>query len=378
MAPERANILVVDDTHANLTLLSSILGERGYRVRPVPSGKLALSAAMQEPPDLMLLDVSMPEMDGYEVCRRMKAHPILGNVPVLFISALSESLDKVRAFEAGGVDYVTKPFQVDELHARVETHLKVRRLQRDLEARVEQLQRLERLRDELTHMIVHDMRSVLSSLVASLQLVQREARSALSDENAEDIDAALSGGKRLSRMVNELLDISRLEAGQMPIALRAGDLRTTLEAARDALRGAAHTHEVRFTFQGDLSSVRCDHDLVGRVVVNLLHNALKFSPDGAPIEVVAEGGDADVVVRVRDRGPGVPERARGLIFEKFSQLEARRQGLPSTGLGLAFCKLAVAAHGGEIGVRDNPAGGSEFWFRIDRIEATAADDGPRL
>jgi serine phosphatase RsbU (regulator of sigma subunit) len=128
-----AGILVVDDTPANLQVLAGMLKDRGYKVRPVPSGKLALQAAQRDPPNLILLDINMPEMNGYEVCQRLKADDTLKGIPVIFISALTEQLDKVKAFAMGGVDYLTKPFQMEELHARVETHLKLRRLQIELE-----------------------------------------------------------------------------------------------------------------------------------------------------------------------------------------------------------------------------------------------------
>ena len=128
-----ASILVVDDTPANLQVLAGMLKDRGYKVRPVPSGKLALSAAERDPPDLILLDINMPEMNGYEVCEQLKAHESLQEIPVIFISALTEQLDKVKAFAIGGVDYITKPFQMEELHARVETHLRLRRLQTELQ-----------------------------------------------------------------------------------------------------------------------------------------------------------------------------------------------------------------------------------------------------
>ena len=134
-----ANVLVVDDTAANLQVLAGMLKQRGYKVRPAPSGKLALAAARRERPDLILLDINMPEMNGYEVCEHLKSDDQLKGIPVIFISALSEQLDKVRAFAIGGVDYITKPFQMEELYARVETHLKLHRLQYELEATNERL-----------------------------------------------------------------------------------------------------------------------------------------------------------------------------------------------------------------------------------------------
>src|SRR6478736_5952251 len=132
-AEQSANILIVDDTHANLQVLAGMLKERGYKVRPVPSGKLTLLAARRDPPDLILLDINMPDMNGYEVCEHLKADEGLKGIPVIFISALTEPLDKVKAFATGGVDYLTKPFHMEELHSRVETHLNLRRLQIELE-----------------------------------------------------------------------------------------------------------------------------------------------------------------------------------------------------------------------------------------------------
>jgi phosphoserine phosphatase RsbU/P len=143
-----ASILVVDDTAANLQVLAGMLKDRGYKVRPVPSGKLALLAARRDPPDLVLLDINMPEMNGYEVCEQLKADAQLKGIPIIFISALTEPLDKVRAFATGGVDYLTKPFHMEELHARVETHLKLRRLQTELE---EYSRHLESARERLKH-----------------------------------------------------------------------------------------------------------------------------------------------------------------------------------------------------------------------------------
>src|SRR3954449_1427211 len=143
-AGQSASILIVDDTPANLQVLAGMLKERGYKVRPVPSGRLALLAAQRDPPDLILLDINMPDMNGYEVCEYLKADELLGGIPVIFISALTEQLDKVKAFATGGVDYITKPFQMEELHARVETHLKLRRLRTELENTNARLQRANR------------------------------------------------------------------------------------------------------------------------------------------------------------------------------------------------------------------------------------------
>ncbi len=157
---DQANILIVDDTPDNLELLTGMLKQKGYRVRPAPSGRLALQAAHSDPPDLVLLDISMPEMDGYQVCEQMKADETLREIPVIFISALTEPLDKVKAFFMGGVDYVTKPFQIEEVHARVDTHLKIHRLQVELERHNENLE--EQVRAQVKEISASQMATIFA------------------------------------------------------------------------------------------------------------------------------------------------------------------------------------------------------------------------
>ena len=168
---ETPSILIVDDMPANLQLLTAMLKERGFKARIARSGRLALQAARNDPPDLILLDVSMPEMNGYEVCERLKADEKLVEIPVIFISALSETIDKVKAFGVGGVDYLTKPLQLDEVLARVEAHIELRRQRLELQQSYAMVRKLEDLRDSLVHMIVHDMRNLLLAISGYLELI---------------------------------------------------------------------------------------------------------------------------------------------------------------------------------------------------------------
>src|SRR5262245_12143013 len=156
-APRKASILIVDDTIDNLRLMTSMLSQQGYEARPVPNGRLALQAVEHDPPDLILLDVNMPAMNGYEVCEQLKSRPNTKDIPVIFVSALDETMDKVKAFSVGGCDYVTKPLQYEEVFARVESQLALRRAHVALERSYSDLRELEQLRDNLVHMIVHDM-----------------------------------------------------------------------------------------------------------------------------------------------------------------------------------------------------------------------------
>lgn len=359
-----ADILVVDDTPANLQLLSGMLKERGHRVRPVLSGEFALQAARREPPELILLDINMPEMNGYEVCEQLKADPLLREIPVIFISALTEVWDKVKAFSLGGVDYITKPFQFEEVHARVATHLEICRQKRELQRSYDKLAELEKLRDSLVHMVVHDMRSPLTVLIANLRFVKDDLAGKIDQQAVEDIDAALGSARRLNGMANDLLDVSRLEAGRMPIAVKECDLAQVVAAAVANVKGIAAGIEVSIEFQTPLP-VRCDERIIGRVIENLVSNGLKHTPPGGVIHVDAQTVDGGVRAVVRDQGPGISDAFRGMIFEKFGVLEARHeQQYHSAGLGLAFCKLAVEAHGGRIGVDSEEGKGSTFWFTL--------------
>ncbi|HCE46044.1 MAG TPA: hypothetical protein DET40_21065 [Lentisphaeria bacterium] len=208
------DILIVDDTPANLLLLVKMLTDRGCKPRSFLSGELALQAARAEPPDLILLDVNMPEMSGYEVCEQLKADERLKNIPVIFISAMSETIDKIKAFAAGGVDYVTKPFQLEEVEARVRTHLELRRLQIQLEKQNRQLKdnydhlgKLEELQDRLTHMLVHDMSLPLNGITGYLEKLEMDPGKKLTGDQLETLRNARANGLVLLGMINSLLDL---------------------------------------------------------------------------------------------------------------------------------------------------------------------------
>ncbi len=358
------NILIVDDTPANLRLLSGILKEEGYKVRPAPSGPLALSAAQNSAPDLILLDINMPEMDGYEVCRQLKADKELARVPVIFLSALSETEDKLKAFEAGGVDYITKPFQYEEVRARVETHLRIRRLQVELEDKIVRLGEAEELRESLVHMIVHDLRSPLTGIMASLQILEMQWDPE-DQEGFKDLERALDSSQAMSRMINSLLDVAKIESGELDMQRVDADLVEIAEEAVRVLGGLVRDTRVDVEKPEGRVGAHADRALITRVVENLLANALKFTPSGGQITVRIASTSSGGRMEVTDTGTGVPEEYREKIFEKFGQVEAREnKARSSTGLGLTFCKLVVEAHGGTLGVESEVGEGSTFWLEL--------------
>jgi len=357
------NILVVDDTPANLQLLTEMLKERGYKVRPAPSGELALRGARAAPPDLILLDITMPGMDGFEVCSHLKADERLREIPVLFISALNETSDKVRAFQAGGVDYVTKPFNIEEVEARVRTHLDLRRQRRELAAGLARMRELEKLRDSLTHMIAHDMKSPLSAIQMTLELI--EPLLPASDAGAARV---LHGAKvsvsTILEMIAQMLDVSRMEAGALKPVFAPGNVPETVRSAVEAQRILAGDRRLVFASGGPFLT-DFDAELLRRVVGNLVGNAVKFTrPEGEIRITVTPKGEA-VRVEVADDGVGIAPEHHARIFTKFGQVEGpgARAG---TGLGLTFARMAVEAHGGEIGMDSAQGRGSTFWLTLPR------------
>ena len=364
MAEARATILAVDDTPENLDILVGLL-EGQYKVKVATNGERALRMVAKAAPDLVLLDIMMPGMDGFEVCRRLRDEEETREIPVLFISALDQVTDKVRAFTSGGVDYITKPFQAEEVEARVATHLELRRQRRQLEESFERLQELERLRDSLVHMVVHDLRSPLYGMCAGMQMLREDAAERLEPDEKEYLDDTLAAGTTLIEMVSSLLDVSRLESGEMSLTQEDGDLREVIGEGLVALGALTSGCTVLYDAGEDPVRAYCDAEVIRRVLVNLVGNALKFTPAGGEVRITTEADSGYVKTSVIDTGPGIPPEWRERIFEKFGQVAAREEhGHHSTGLGLTFCKLAVEAHGGTIGVDSEVGKGSTFWFSV--------------
>ena len=215
--PESTNIMVVDDTPANLKLLQEMLQAKGYLVLTFPRGASALKAAAKNPPDLILLDINMPDMNGFEVCERLKADEVLKDIPVIFISALTETADKVKAFAVGGVDYVTKPFQFDEVNARVETHLRLRRQQLELQA-------LNELKNHFLGMAAHDLRTPLCGIMGISELLANQLSPLPAEKQFRFFEMLLASSRFMAGIVNDLLDVSAIESGHLTINRRMVDI----------------------------------------------------------------------------------------------------------------------------------------------------------
>ena len=369
---ERGLLLVVDDNEANRDVLTRRLQMQGYATQTAPDGASALTAIAGRVFDLVLLDIMMPEMDGYEVLRRMKDDEKTRDLPVIMISAIGDLDSVARCIEMGAEDYLPKPFNPTLLKARIGACLEKKR-GRDREARMfsqlqenyGRLQELEKMRDDLTNMIVHDLRTPLSSIMAGLQTIPMLG--ALDSSQQECCDIALRSSAALLDMINDLLDISKLEGGPPDLTTTELDMRALIESALEQVSSAAAQRNIVWQreFAPELTKFTGDEDKLRRTLVNLLGNAIKFSPAGGQIIVGTRAQASELNLWVRDHGEGIPREAFERIFEKFGQVADRKAGRAmSTGLGLALCKMVADAHGGRIWVESELGQGSTFTLAL--------------
>jgi signal transduction histidine kinase len=397
-----ANILVVDDMTVNLRLLVSILKKHGYQVRPARNGPLALSSARRAPPDLILLDIMMPRMDGYEVCRQLKADERTRDIPVIFISALNEVLDKVKAFSVGGVDYMTKPFQIEEVLARVERHLVLRNLQMTLQMKNDQLQEeiirrkqaeqllveynrtLEQKVEERTAELAeatrqaqearvaaeaasraksaflanvsHELRTPLNAILGFSQLMDRSPT--LSREEQENIGIINGSGEHLLALINNILHFSKIEAGRLALHKSNFDLYRLLDELEEMFHLKANEKHLQLSFERDSDLpryVQTDRAKLRQVLINLVDNAIKFTKQGKVSLHVRQVDSTLLHFEVQDSGVGIAPSKVNKLFGAFVQGHQGMKKEDGTGLGLPISRQFVRLMGGEMSISSSPS-----------------------
>ncbi len=360
-------ILVVDDDPLNRQLLTELLTSRGLGVESAGDGPSALRRIRESPPHVVLLDVMMPGMTGFEVCRRIKADPELAHLPVLMVTALSDRSDRLEGINAGADDFLTKPVDRHEVLLRVHNALQRSWLFRELATQHEKLLEMEALRESLTRMLVHDLRSPLTAILTNLELLEMSAAERLNEEELEDLRHARAGGRSLADMVSQILVVSRGQEIDLEIQKEEVELQQLLKEAIDPLRTLAREHRLTVDVPDEPLVLTCDPGLIRRTVSNLFGNAVKFVPAGERIRLGAGARSGSIRIEVEDTGPGIPPESRETIFKRFARGPARGNAASeSSGLGLTFCKMAVEAHGGRIGVQSEPGQGSLFWVELPR------------
>jgi two-component system sensor histidine kinase/response regulator len=366
-----ALILVADDVPANVELLFDQLNTLGYRTITATDGPSALAAALEHRPDLCILDVAMPadglgvddRSCGFEVCRRIKRDPRTARTPVIFVTALNDTTDRVKAIEAGGDDFLTKPHNRLVLGARVRGLLKLKAATDALEDSFRKLRELEKVRDDLMKMIVHDLKTPLTSVLATLEMMHDGDYGQISDSQRGALRDAQGKAEDLLRLIEDLLEVARLEDTALPLTLASIEPAAFLSEIRQEW-------SLRFQQEGVIATVDvapdapvfdADRSLLRRVMANLLQNAVTHSSSQVTIALSARADANGILFTVADNGPGIPPEYHELIFRKFERIKTRNvPRVRSSGLGLAFCRLAVDAHGGRIWVRSAEGEGSAF------------------
>jgi len=364
--PHTPQILVVDDDPRNRKLLEEYLLGAGYDVRLAADGRTALTMASERPPDLVLLDVMMPDLSGLEVCRQLKNDPRTRLCQVALVTALDGVPQRVEGLDTGADDYIAKPLRREEFMAKVRSMLRARRLTADLDEAREtlsqknaKLEELEGLKETLTQTLVHDLKNPLAAVLGNLELMERKADESL----LHLVRRSKAAAWRMHQMILNLLDIAQLEEGKLLLRPETIDAGALARKACQEMEGGATQRGVslQIVAEESVAVLKGDGAVLRRVLDNLLSNAIEHSPQGGVVRVAVTPCDEGIEIAVADQGAGVPPEYRERIFEKFQRLE-NRKSVPGAnrGLGLTFCRLAVEAHGGTIWVDDAPAGGALF------------------
>lgn len=420
--PQNPTILVVDDTPVNLRLLMTMLKEQGYTIHPTTNGEFALRFARSALPDLILLDIMMPGMSGYQVCEQLKADERTRDIPIIFISAMDQTLDKIKAFSMGGVDYITKPFQVEEVLARVRTHLALSSLQKALanqnealEQRVQErtaellqtnaalqaeiarrqeaevalrqersslarrvaeqtadlsktnaeLVKAARLKDEFLANISHELRTPLSAVLSMSEVLQEGLYGPINTQQREALKHIETGGHQLLAIINDILDLAKIEAGKLKLELgpvlaggvAQGSLKFIQELAQKK------RIEISLVVNQPSPTLHADEQRLRQILINLLTNAVKFTPAGGKIglEVKSDARQERINFVVWDTGIGIAPEQMESLFKPFMQLDARlSRRHEGVGLGLSLVAYLVEMHGGGISVESQVGEGSRF------------------
>lgn len=387
-----ATIMIVDDAPENLKLLEGLLRDRGYRVRPFPRGTLALAAARDDPPDLILLDINMPGLNGYEVCEQLRTIEATRDIPVIFLSVFNEALDKVKAFACGGVDYVTKPFQFEEVQARIETHLTIRRLRHELElhnrhleelvcARTRQLAEahdrlaiLDTAKSDFLNLISHELRAPLTGVFGVADLLLLDGPT--TPERQELAELYSLARRNMLAILDDALLLARIDVSTDLAERQELSLKEVLRAALIDARSLAAALGIALPeCPSEDAEVSGNQQLLIKAFTAILQTAVRFSAGPAPLRLVVTRTAAAVEVRISSSGRPIPPDFLRCFFDVFA---ITRSIVPrgDLGLGPPVAQRIIALSGGSVTVQNDEPTGVSFIVRLRPLDADATNSPP--
>jgi signal transduction histidine kinase len=363
---DKHTLLLVDDELRVLEILEGYLTAEGYQLNFATNGPEALTQVEKVEPDVILLDVMMPKMDGFEVCRRLKADERWQHIPIILVTALGSKEDIVRGLDAGANDFIRKPMDKLELQARVRSMLRIKKQYDKLQAALQ-------LREDMAYMLVHDMKTPLNIISGYSQLLLIEG--SIPGDVLKHIKRIQAQADYLNAFLQDMLIMAKMDAEQLFLALSLVDLNQLIQKAEEGHRIIAHLKQIKLIFDlpDEPRQVLLDNNLFQRVLDNLMSNALKFSPYGGTVTMRVEYPQTNrrhttvphFRLKILDEGPGISPENRNRIFDKFEIVNLQQDATENqVGLGLAFCKMVVDAHDGRIFVESNEPTGSIFTIEI--------------
>lgn len=368
--PSQATILIVDDLKQNVDLLGDLLEKTGHHILKATSGESALAIVHQTPPDLVLLDINMPVMTGYEVCQTLQADELTRHIPVIFISALDQPKHILQGFEVGGVDYISKPFNFQEVMARVRTHLTLaeqrKEIERLREIEKQQFEEITQMRDHFTRATAHDLKSPLSTILSYSKMLQEaEPGDATIPVMADGIRQS---AEKMQRLVMDILELAQMQSGEN-LRLFPTPIKPLLEKVCRNMEVVAQEKGIALALHlpDEKVVLEVDGHRIERVLDNLISNAIKYTPAGGVVDVDLIASDDYLQISVQDTGYGIPPDELPHIFNAFYRVKDKQhQKIRGTGLGLSIVKAIVEQHHGQVTVESEPGKGSLFTVHLAR------------